>query len=263
MKKDIKKICKQIEKEEDVKILFAIENGSRAWRMESKDSDYDVRFVFVRPLKEYIQIKQPRDVIQKAFDAHLKPCPIEGSLIDVSGFDIFKYIELLSNSNPTTIEWLESDIVYYGTQNKVLKTYIAAHVHYKALYYHYQSLCKNNYYDYIKSQNHVTHKKYLYAFRGLVNAKLVKHKKKIPPIVFTDALEEIKEHLPSNIVTELKKIITLKSQGKEKERITNIGIFDRYIEQFLKEEAAIEEKRSKNLDELNTELRNIVLGEHS
>ena len=56
MKDKIKQICKQLEKEKNIKIIFAVENGSRAWRMDSKDSDYDVRFVFKRPLKEYIQI---------------------------------------------------------------------------------------------------------------------------------------------------------------------------------------------------------------
>ena len=32
-----------IEKENDVRILYACESGSRAWGFPSKDSDYDVR----------------------------------------------------------------------------------------------------------------------------------------------------------------------------------------------------------------------------
>ena len=35
----------QIEREEDVKILHAVESGSRAWGFPSPDSDYDVRFI--------------------------------------------------------------------------------------------------------------------------------------------------------------------------------------------------------------------------
>ena len=68
MKDKIKELCKNIETEKNIKILFAVENGSRAWRMDSKDSDYDVRFVFVRPIKEYIQINKPGEVITTAFD---------------------------------------------------------------------------------------------------------------------------------------------------------------------------------------------------
>ncbi len=34
-----------IEAKENVKILYAVESGSRAWGVESPDSDYDVRFI--------------------------------------------------------------------------------------------------------------------------------------------------------------------------------------------------------------------------
>ncbi len=38
-----------VEHEHNVRILFACESGSRAWGFESTDSNYDVRFVYVRP----------------------------------------------------------------------------------------------------------------------------------------------------------------------------------------------------------------------
>ena len=97
----ISAICKQLEKEKKIRILFAIENGSRAWRMESEDSDYDVRFVFVRPVADYLQINAPTDVIEAAFDQDGNPCPQQGAVIDMSGFDIFKFSIILSSSNPT------------------------------------------------------------------------------------------------------------------------------------------------------------------
>lgn len=42
---------KAIEERENVKILYACESGSRAWGFPSKDSDYDVRFIYIRPLE--------------------------------------------------------------------------------------------------------------------------------------------------------------------------------------------------------------------
>ena len=47
MKALILQRLKEIESRYDVRILLAVESGSRAWGFASKDSDYDVRFVYV------------------------------------------------------------------------------------------------------------------------------------------------------------------------------------------------------------------------
>jgi predicted nucleotidyltransferase len=60
-----------IEREYAVKILFAVESGSRAWRSSSRDSDYDVRFVYVAPLEHYLTVLPRRDVIEQPIDATL------------------------------------------------------------------------------------------------------------------------------------------------------------------------------------------------
>ena len=125
MKKEIIKLLEQLETEHNIKILFAVENGSRAWGMESKDSDYDVRFVFYRTLPEYITLTPKPEVINAAYDKDLNPSPVQGSLMDMSGFDIFKYLKLLKSSNPTVLEWLNSPIVYLGSTDIFLKPYMA------------------------------------------------------------------------------------------------------------------------------------------
>ena len=104
MKEEIKQLCKDIEKQHNIKILFCIESGSRVWRFESQNSDYDIRFVFVRPIDNYIGINQPDDIIKVGFDK-------EGNIVekdmflDVVGFDIHKFASLLFKSNPNCIEW--------------------------------------------------------------------------------------------------------------------------------------------------------------
>ncbi len=248
MKEEIVKICKKLEKENKIKILFAVENGSRAWKMDSKDSDYDVRFVYVKDIKEYIQIKQPRDVIE-----------LDKGLIDMVGFDIFKFVKMLASSNPTMIEWLNSDITYYRKQNKVFQKFAEKHYNPKALYFHYKSMCNNNYVKYLKSGNLVTYKKYLYAYRGLVNAKWVINKKTLPPIEFKKAIEGMKNIIPKEITEKLKVIIKLKSKGKEKDRIQNIVKMDNYIEKFLDDKKEILQNKDRNTKMLNEELRKIVI----
>src|SRR3989344_7760708 len=260
MKEIIKQLCRDIEKENRIKILFAVENGSRAWGMESKNSDYDVRFVFVRPLEDYIQINKYPEVIEAAFDKKGKTHPVQGSFMDFNGFDIFKFARMLSSSNPTVIEWLISDIIYYGKQDLVFKKFAVENFNPVSLYHHYKSMCRNNYLKYLKSKKQVTYKRYLYAMRGLINAKWVIHNKSIPPIKFTDALKLSKTLIPEDIIRKLNEIIKLKLKGKENGIIQNIVKMDNYIESFLKDET--EEPKEKlhiSLTELDEELRRIVL----
>ncbi|MBI5066449.1 nucleotidyltransferase domain-containing protein [Candidatus Woesearchaeota archaeon] len=252
-------LCKQVEKEQNIKILFAIENGSRAWRMESENSDYDVRFVFVRPIEDYFCLKTKQDVIELYFDKECKPCPVKENYIDMVGFDIQKFVRLLAKSNPTAIEWLITDITYHGQQNKVLKNFAEKNFNPISLIYHYQSLCNQNYTKYIKSGNLVSFKKYLYAFRGLVNALFVKRFNKIPPIAFNETFTT-KSLLPDRVLQKIQEIITLKKQGKEKEIISHIPLFDNYIEGFLKEPIAKEEPKERHILELEKEIKRIILG---
>ena len=63
MKQKIINKLNELEEKHNITILFAVENGSRAWRLESENSDYDVRFVFVRNKKDYFSLRNKKDVI--------------------------------------------------------------------------------------------------------------------------------------------------------------------------------------------------------
>jgi hypothetical protein len=82
----------EIEKEEDVTVFYACESGSRAWGFPSEDSDYDVRFLYLRQSNWYlsIDVEEKRDVIER---------PIN-DLLDISGWDLRKALKLLLKSNP-------------------------------------------------------------------------------------------------------------------------------------------------------------------
>jgi predicted nucleotidyltransferase len=93
-----------IVRDERVAIPLAVESGSRAWGFPSPDSDYDCRFIFVRPAARYLSLWPERDVIET---------PLEGEL-DVNGWDFAKALKLMARGNATIIEWLTSPIVYRG-----------------------------------------------------------------------------------------------------------------------------------------------------
>ena len=59
----MKNRLKNIAESRNVNILFACESGSRAWGFASPDSDYDVRFIYTKPLEWYLSILEKKDTI--------------------------------------------------------------------------------------------------------------------------------------------------------------------------------------------------------
>ena len=81
----------EIERTENVRVILAVESGSRAWGFPSPDSDYDVRFIYVRRPEDYIRLNPVRDVIEWQLD----------DIYDISGWDLQKALRLMHDSNPS------------------------------------------------------------------------------------------------------------------------------------------------------------------
>ncbi len=236
-KEEINGLLDEVAKEYDVKILFCVESGSRAWGMESNDSDYDVRFVFYRDPKEYTLINPKSDVITAAFNDKLERSSPEGCLVDMQGFDLRKFSKMLHSSNPTVIEWLNSETIYCGERPKEYVHFSQKLFNFISLYYHYKSMGKQNYLKYIKPQNHLaTPKKYLYTCKGIMCSLYVKEYLQLPPMIFPKVLERLHDDgiIEDEIFQVLVKIIENKRLQCEKYEIENIGLLDEFIEEQLK-----------------------------
>src|SRR5262245_17075085 len=99
----VRQMLLDLEAAESCRVLLAVESGSRAWGFPSADSDFDVRFIYVRPRDWYLTIDEGRNVIERPLDDHE---------IDLSGWDLKKALVLLRKSNPPLLEWLQSPLVY-------------------------------------------------------------------------------------------------------------------------------------------------------
>ena len=170
-----------------MRILYAVESGSRAWGMASPDSDFDVRFVFVRPATDYVRLRPLRDVIE---------LPIDNSLanpLDINGWDIIKALNLFRSSNPPLIEWLHSPLIYQEQGALAAELRLLAQSYYSPMRmsYHYLSMAKRTYKEYIEGREEVSLKKYLYALRPLLAVRWMEQQRTPPPTEFERTLDGI------------------------------------------------------------------------
>ncbi|PGS48689.1 nucleotidyltransferase domain-containing protein [Bacillus sp. AFS041924] len=251
MKEIIREKLDQIEKEHDVKILFAVESGSRAWGLPSKDSDYDVRFVYVHRKEWYLSIDQKRDVIEY---------PIN-DLLDFSGWDIKKALNLFAKSNPALLEWLRSPIVYFDdlTISVELRKIGNDILSKKACIYHYLHMAKGNYRDYLQGES-VKIKKYFYVLRPILACMWIEKYTEIPPILFDELLEM--EGLDQSFLEEVNQLLIRKKQGDELDLEPRKNVLNAFIEnkiQFFEEYAkGITESNKVNIEELNELFRSTL-----
>ncbi len=222
MRENIIKKLKEIESAENVRILLAVESGSRAWGFASPDSDYDVRFIYARPTEEYLRLDTVRDVIEK---------PIS-DLLDINGWDINKTLRLLYRSNPTLFEWVSSPIVYLdkGMKDK-LAPIMPKYFYAKKGLYHYLSMAKSNYREYLKGET-VRAKKYFYVLRPILACKWILDKHSPPPMLFSELAAA---ELDPALKPEVDRLLNLKMNSPEKKLIPRVDPINDYLDESIEE----------------------------
>ncbi|MDI6793956.1 MAG: nucleotidyltransferase domain-containing protein [bacterium] len=254
MKTQIRESLRRIEDSYDVRILYACESGSRAWGFASADSDYDVRFLYLRPKQWYlsINIEHKRDVIESPID----------SLLDVSGWDLKKALSLFRKSNPPLLEWLNSPLIYrdrYGVADK-LRELLPQYYSPKACFYHYLHMAKGNYREYLKGEQ-VWIKKYFYVLRPILAIRWIEQYFNVVPVKF----QVLVDHLIQSpeLKREIENLIRAKKEGQELDTGPKIPIISEFIEAELKrlEGKALESEKPPALVEPLNELFRTALDE--
>jgi predicted nucleotidyltransferase len=162
-----------ISAERDIRILYACESGSRGWQFPSPDSDYDVRFIYARPMDSYLSIA--------AYDDQIG-FPIDGEL-DIYGWDIRKLLQLIRKSNATPFEWLQSPIVYMqqsGFRDE-LWTLCGRYFDCRSNIHHYLGIARSAL-DTVMNSNEIKIKKLFYVLRPLLAAKWCAERNGIAPM---------------------------------------------------------------------------------
>jgi predicted nucleotidyltransferase len=178
MKEKILRKLKEIEKSKNVKILLAVESGSRAWGFASPDSDYDIRFIYQHPPEYYLSLWEQPDVIEFRTADDL----------DCSGWDLRKTVRLLAKSNAPLIEWLFSPVEYYQDETFVQQMQELAVGCFSpiATLHHYLGTTKN--FMEVCEMQEVKLKSYCYALRTALAGKWIIANNSFPPVAFADLL---------------------------------------------------------------------------
>ncbi|GAB2023786.1 nucleotidyltransferase domain-containing protein [Pseudolactococcus yaeyamensis] len=222
MKKTIQDKLKQIEQEQNITILHAVESGSRAWGFPSKDSDYDVRFIYKRPPEWYLRLEKTKDSLE---------FPINDEL-DISGWDLDKTLVLLRKTNPSLVEWLNSPIVYAQDDKFIaeIRELYETHINEKALIFHYLHMAEGNYRGYLTGK-FVKIKKYFYVIRPLLACLWVATYHEKPPVAFEKLLTL--PHLSKAFLDEVESLLVRKKAGDELDLEQAIPVINQFITEKL------------------------------
>jgi predicted nucleotidyltransferase len=228
----------KIEALKNVTIIFAVESGSRAWGFPSPDSDNDVRFFYIHPLKKYLGLREFRDVIET---------PIDG-VWDVNGWDLRKALGLLISGNATVAEWLSSPLIYreHGPLPAKIRTLIHQHATPAHAARHYYGLANTIYKKDIargvgtanasplspemRERRLVNYKAYLYAVRAACAISWVRKLKSLPPMSMPALLAQ--DIIGWDEKELLKGLLHKKATMGEFGEGPRIPVLDRFIEEM-------------------------------
>ncbi len=194
-----------VEDKDGVRVLYAVESGSRAWGFPSADSDYDVRFVYVRPRDWYlsVNVESRRDVIERPIVDH----------IDLSGWDIRKALRLFAKSNPPFLEWLSSPIVYRDVLGfaAAVRELLPRYYSPVSSLYHFLRMAQGNYREFLQGPE-VILKKYFYVLRPLLAVRWIEQGRGPVPMEFARLLATVED---AELVREIETLIERKKRGDE------------------------------------------------
>ncbi len=199
-----------IEKQYDVRILLAVESGSRAWGFASPDSDYDVRFIYAHRPEEYVRIDPMKDVIEWQLD----------EVLDINGWDVKKALLAFGKGNPNVMEWANSPIVYRKSDDwEALKETALHYFSEKSALCHYYGTANSTLQGFLQREM-IRYKKYFYALRPLLCCHWIERYHTVPPMEFEKLLlmfNEPDDVLTPELYAAIQELLVRKAETEEKD----------------------------------------------
>ncbi|QPA32727.1 nucleotidyltransferase domain-containing protein [Thermaerobacillus caldiproteolyticus] len=203
MNEYIHKRITTLQQEQNVRILYACEAGSRAYGIAAPGSDYDVRLITIKPVRSYLSVSSVRETWSES----LPP-------VELHSWDVFKALKLFTKSNPSLYEWFLSPIIYnkddffYNKMNAMIQRYYSL----RRLAHHYHSLAKRNSKELARKEqgSRAYIKTYVQALRGALAVRWIVQNRTLPPLSLL--------HLSDGDET-MSELVCLLQKAKQGERI--------------------------------------------
>lgn len=232
----------ELESSEHIKIILAVEAGSRAWGFSSPNSDYDVRFIYIKEQKEYLRLEEIRDSIDGQQDAHL----------DIEGWDLRKVLRMIYRSIPTVHEWFSSTMIYRETQEaEELRRLLPEYFSIKKCAQNYLHSASMHFRTYFRDEE-VWLVKYFYLLRPMLQVKWMLEEGSIPPVLLEDLVKaKMAEEWKAYILELLEKKKVTSELGKARKNKPLNAYLALRLEEMEEQVNAMKEEKKKSWDHLN------------
>lgn len=229
---EVRSAIKALEQEMGIHVLFAAESGSRMWGFPSKDSDFDVRFIYVRSAAYYAYREYlSRDDLNGRDTVEWFTKSPQGDDLDLHGWDVTKTVGLLKASNPSLHEWLSSSTIYVNSPwTEDMRVCADTRWSPQAAFGHYRSMAVRNYKEYLQTDR-VRYKKYLYTIRPILCADYVTAHLKRPPMDFLKLVEA--SIIPREPWVAIADLYNRKTAGEELDDCPVNPVLNQFIEEAI------------------------------
>lgn len=239
MQQTIQHKLRQIESQQKINLLWAVESGSRAWGFASEDSDYDVRAIYLQPATTYLDIDAPSESFEW----------IENEWFDVGAWDIRKALRLIRSSNSVVLEWLQSPIIYQGDVDFHADAWQQAQAFFQPKHslYHYRGIAKTASQAFA-TDGSIKLKKWFYVLRPLLAALWVAQQQQIAPMT----LDELMVNLSADTQQKIQELVWFKQEQNESFVFTPSSRLQGFIADLWQQtDLKLPERELGDTDELN------------
>ncbi len=196
-----------LEKKHEIRILLAVNYGSRCFGYASPESDWDVRFIYVHRPEWYFSINKTEDTIQ-----------MEDGEQDLSGYDLKKALSLLEKTNPNESDWLHATDYYILDADflKAMRAFESQCYNVHHAMHHFYSIGLKHNERYL--QKEVTLKRFVYYMRGILSCRWLEKWGTHPPVI-VDELVDATMTDNDEVRESTHRLLELKRMGKKNDAL--------------------------------------------